>query len=100
MLIDYNCTVNDIDYEVKLKVRYCEGRPGKWYLSNGDPGYPDDPDEISIEEVIGDVPEFVKDIIADKAYEDDQVFAKCAELYSEEQACRYEALAESLKEER
>jgi len=93
--IPYRCTINELDYEVDLKIRYCQGKPGRSYMPNGDPGYPDEPDEISIEEVIGDVPEFVKDLIADKAYEDEDLYATCGEMYAEEQAAMYEALAES-----
>lgn len=91
----YKVTIGECDYEVTLKIRYCQGKPGKWYLPNGDHGYPDEPDEISIEEVVGDVPEYIKDLIADKAYEDEQLYADCAEVYAEEQAAMYEALAES-----
>jgi len=32
---------------------YSPGRPGRMYMSNGDPGYPDDPAELEIVKVEG-----------------------------------------------
>ncbi len=34
--------------EVQAKIRYYPGRPGHWYLRNGDPGYPAEPDECEV----------------------------------------------------
>jgi len=42
-------TIDDIEFEVKYN--YSAGRPGVRTLSNGDPGYPDDPDEVEILEL-------------------------------------------------
>lgn len=41
-------TVNGTDWEAEYEVtfEYRAGRPAVWYLRNGDPGYPADPDEI------------------------------------------------------
>ena len=35
---------------VHIEADYTPGRPGRRYMSNGDPGYPDEPDEIEITE--------------------------------------------------
>lgn len=36
------------EHEVTVLYNYFKGRPGCMYLSNGDPGYPPEPDELEI----------------------------------------------------
>ena len=36
------------EHEVQVDYTYSAGRPGKMYLRNGDPGYPDEPAEVEI----------------------------------------------------
>jgi hypothetical protein len=38
--------------DMRVRFWYSPGRPGRMYLSNGDPGYPDEPAELAIEEVL------------------------------------------------
>ena len=40
--------VNDEPIEVTIEAEFTPGRPGRRYMANGDPGYPDEPDEIHI----------------------------------------------------
>lgn len=40
--------VNDEPIEVTVEAEFIPGRPGRKYMANGDPGYPDEPDEINI----------------------------------------------------
>jgi len=42
-------TIDDIEFEVEYN--YAAGRPGVHTLSNGDPGYPDEPAEVEIQEI-------------------------------------------------
>lgn len=37
--------------EVEVDYDFTPGRPGVWTLPNGDPGYPDDPDELDVEAI-------------------------------------------------
>jgi hypothetical protein len=43
--------IPDYDGELFVEFTYYAGAPGKMYLNNGDPGYPDEPSEIEIESV-------------------------------------------------
>lgn len=36
------------EHDVQVDYSYSPGRPGKMYMSNGDPGYPDEPAEFEI----------------------------------------------------
>jgi len=36
------------EHEVQVDYTYSPGRPGKMYMPNGDPGYPDEPAEVEI----------------------------------------------------
>lgn len=36
------------EHEVQVDYTYSAGRPGKMYMPNGDPGYPDEPAEAEI----------------------------------------------------
>ena len=45
--------VNEEPIEVQVEAEFIPGSPGRKYMANGDPGYPDDPDEINILSVIG-----------------------------------------------
>jgi hypothetical protein len=40
------------DLEVKVKFTFTPRLPGKMYLRNGDPGYPSEPAEVEIDEVL------------------------------------------------
>lgn len=42
--------INGIPHEVTYTIH--EGEKGVWTLPNGDPGYPDDPTEIEVHEVV------------------------------------------------
>lgn len=37
--------------ELKVTGDYSRGRPARMYMRNGDPGYPEEPDEFTIESV-------------------------------------------------
>jgi hypothetical protein len=37
-----------LEIPVAVHYRYVPGKPGCQYMSNGDPGYPDDPPELDI----------------------------------------------------
>ena len=41
-----NCTVNYFGIEWTVDGKYRKGKPARFYLPNGDPGYPSEPDEI------------------------------------------------------
>lgn len=49
-MITKEVNIHGIPHEVTYTIT--EGRKGVWTLPNGDPGYPDDPDEIEIHKVI------------------------------------------------
>ena len=36
------------EHEISVDYTYSAGRPGKMYLRNGDPGYPEEPAEVEI----------------------------------------------------
>ena len=36
------------EHDVQVDYTYSPGRPGKMYMPNGDPGYPDEPAEVEI----------------------------------------------------
>lgn len=38
----------DWDAEHEIEFEYRAGRPAVWYLRNGDPGYPAEPDELEV----------------------------------------------------
>lgn len=38
---------DDVELEVELDGMYHPATPDVWYLSNGDPGYPGDPEEVT-----------------------------------------------------
>jgi cysteinyl-tRNA synthetase len=40
------------EHEVQVDYTYSAGRPGKMYMPNGDPGYPDEPAEAEILQLI------------------------------------------------
>ena len=43
--------------DCEVVAHYWPGRPGRWYMPNGDPGYPDDPAELEVVSVtIGGTP--------------------------------------------
>ncbi len=44
--------VNDEPIEVTIDAEFTPGQPGRKYMANGDPGYPDEPDEINILSVL------------------------------------------------
>ena len=50
----HECSCFFNDDEISVKFVYRPGRPGRWYLDNGDPGYPDDPPEIEVIDLAGD----------------------------------------------
>jgi hypothetical protein len=56
------------DLEVKVNFTFTPGRPGKMYLRNGDPGYPDDPAEVELLEVIVGEDNII-DALSDKVVE-------------------------------
>ena len=35
------------EHETKVDYTYSAGRPGKMYMPNGDPGYPDEPERLA-----------------------------------------------------
>lgn len=41
-------TINVGQAELEVTGKYYPGTPDVWYLPNGDPGYPGDPEEFSI----------------------------------------------------
>ena len=47
-MIESYYTTEALDEKTELRVYfdYYPGRPGKMYLSNGDPGYPDEPETV------------------------------------------------------
>ena len=45
----FECYYNEI--EATVGIWYSPGRPGRWTMANGDPGYPDEPPEVEIREV-------------------------------------------------
>ena len=44
-------TVAGVEGEVTADFSYYPGRPAVMYLRNGDPGYPEEPDEVELEEL-------------------------------------------------
>ncbi|MDD5589190.1 MAG: hypothetical protein PHP92_04000 [Candidatus Nanoarchaeia archaeon] len=54
---------------------YTEGTPDVRYLPNGDPGYPGDPEEFDIHEIIINNKKMPRDEI-DKIYDDDEQYEK------------------------
>ena len=55
---DFPVDVVDLVDEVTVTVTFehTPGCKGRMYLSNGDPGYPDEPDELVIHKVVSPVP--------------------------------------------
>lgn len=50
------------NFTLEIRYSYSPGTPDVWYLPNGDPGYPGDPEEISIDFVGLKVGETLVDI--------------------------------------
>ena len=44
-------TVEDNDVELSVEYDFVRGKPGCFYLRNGDPGYPPEPDEYDIRDI-------------------------------------------------
>jgi len=44
-------TTSYIELEFEIEFDYQAGTPDVWYLPNGDPGYPGDPEELDVTEV-------------------------------------------------
>lgn len=40
--------VDDEPIEVEIQAEFIPGQPGRKHMSNGDPGYPDEPDEVRV----------------------------------------------------
>ncbi len=48
----YSFTHSGSTYSLEISFDYSPGSPGVHTLPNGDPGYPDEPDELEITEII------------------------------------------------
>jgi hypothetical protein len=66
----------DDDHEIVCTCTIYEGRPGRMYMPNGDPGYPDEPPECVIEfamlngkDIADELTEFQREEIEIKAFE-------------------------------
>jgi len=46
------CPREGCDGDLRIRVGGTPGTPNVWYLPNGDPGYPGDPPEVWVEEVL------------------------------------------------
>lgn len=47
----HNVSITLGDNTLSVDCHYTPGTPDVWYLRNGDPGYPGDPEEIEIERI-------------------------------------------------
>jgi hypothetical protein len=45
-------TINKAEVDLEVVYDYTHGCRGQMYLSNGDPGFPDEPPEVEIEKVL------------------------------------------------
>jgi hypothetical protein len=53
MLVDLEFTAAEIEF--KAEVFYTKAQQGRMYMANGDPGYPDEPETMEIENLwVGD----------------------------------------------
>jgi len=52
--IETEIEVHGDEVLVTVDAEYTAGRPGRMYMSNGDPGYPEEPDEVDIIMVTGE----------------------------------------------
>jgi hypothetical protein len=65
---EHRRTIEKGGYELEVVYDYTPCRPGRMYLDNGDPGYPDDPPELDITAVYLNLPQVqlnLKDILDD-----------------------------------
>jgi hypothetical protein len=51
LTVDYPLAGSDTGAPVRITFNYTPGRPARWYLRNGDPGYPAEPAEIDLHTV-------------------------------------------------
>ena len=47
-------TLRGEDVEAQVEFDFLRGAPGRWYMPNGDPGYPDEPDELEVNSIVID----------------------------------------------
>jgi len=52
---------DDEEIEIVVQAEFHPGHDAVWYLSNGDPGYPAEPDEIDDIRVVGEDIELTED---------------------------------------
>jgi DnaJ-class molecular chaperone len=64
------------EHSVEVEFDYSPGRPGRMYMPNGDPGYPEEPEELVInkiaiegEDVTTTISPILKELIETKVYE-------------------------------
>lgn len=70
------------EHDVRIEYTITPGYPGRMYLSNGDPGYPPEPDEVEIDRVIigwGKDQRDVTWLLADAISENDNIIAEIVE---------------------
>jgi hypothetical protein len=60
---------NGDEIEFEVSAMFYPGRPERWYMSNGDPGYPADPDELDDYEITPEPEDYGidPDMVIDKA---------------------------------
>jgi len=54
---EHRHTIEKGGHELEVVYDYTPGRPGRAYMPNGDPGYPDDPPELEITAVYLNLPQ-------------------------------------------
>jgi hypothetical protein len=91
------CTVFYDDEEWTVDYDYSPGRPGVHTLRNGDPGYPDDPPELSINAIRCGIWAIDFDQLseADQAYVEQQVIDYEDDKNRAEEVEMYEAWAQN-----
>ena len=73
--------------KLTIKGTYSAGKPGRSYMPNGDPGYPDDPADFDIHEIsdtTGPLPAEVQDKLIESDMFMDKVYELADETYIED----------------
>lgn len=65
-----------------VHAKFHEGRPGRNYMPNGDPGYPDDPPEVEVIAVMYNGIDYVN-VVGEALSENDSFCEKVSKLYAE-----------------
>jgi hypothetical protein len=96
--LDHSCNVPGFgEYDMKVEIEYHSGRPGRWYMPNGDPGYPPEPDEIEILDVLVDgkpLEGIERETVIDFLQDDENLWHLAGQMAGDIEAAKYEPITE------